>query len=187
MACRLQLRTTVLHHELCSITDRLSYNLMIYAEASPTSDLPLAYTVSPLATLGRYEGLATDEDAPAWTRIAVGHPFELRQPREAIAEVFSELAWWPENCSVRRLGPSMLKWSKIAMDEHAFSCTICASKARRIAQHAALRTSDTTPATHSTRAGSSAETVTNSLPHNAGSLRRSTRERKPSRYAGYTM
>lgn len=50
-----------------------------------------------MVTLGRYEGLSSDAGAPDWTRMPTGIAVELRQPCYAIADVFAELAFWPEN------------------------------------------------------------------------------------------
>lgn len=73
---------------------------MLYAEVPETSMLHISHLNSPMVTLGRYEGLSSDGYAPAWTCIPIGVPFELRQPRFAIARVFAELAMWPENAGV---------------------------------------------------------------------------------------
>ena len=83
-------------HRTCIFT----YNLMIYVEVPDTSDLDVSHLSSPVATLGRYKGLSSDAKAPEWTRMPTGIPIELRQPRDAIAAVFAELAFWPENAAV---------------------------------------------------------------------------------------
>ena len=72
----------------------------VYVEIPETSGLNVSCLSSPVVTLGRYEGLLSDATAPEWTRMPTGIPFEIRQPRTAMLDVFDELAFWPENCAV---------------------------------------------------------------------------------------
>jgi hypothetical protein len=114
-----------------SVAHIMVYNLVLYVEVPETSGLDVAWFSSPVVTLGRYKGLSTDTEAPDWTRMPTGVPIELRQPRNAIADVFSELAFWPENAAVvctllllnflitltlhiwqPHLSPAMLHWAK---------------------------------------------------------------------------
>jgi hypothetical protein len=77
---------------------------MLYANAPEASGVDVQYMSSPVVTLGRYDGQFTDSNAPAWTHLPPGVTVELRQPGTAVAAVFAELAFWPENCApVRRL------------------------------------------------------------------------------------
>lgn len=73
---------------------------MVYVEVPDTSGLDVSHLSSPVVTLGRYEGLSSDTEAPEWTRMPIGVPVELRQPRDTMADVFAELAFWPENAAV---------------------------------------------------------------------------------------
>jgi hypothetical protein len=76
------------------------YNLIIYVETPESSGVNPSYLSSPLATLGRYEGFASDSDAPEWTRMQVNQPLQFRQPRGAMAEVFMKIAFWTENAVI---------------------------------------------------------------------------------------
>jgi hypothetical protein len=78
----------------------ITYKLVMYVEVPESSGLHISNLSSPIVTLGHYEGLSSDIDAPEWTRMPPGIPVSLRQPRDAIADVFAELAFWPENVSV---------------------------------------------------------------------------------------
>ena len=73
---------------------------MLYVEIPETSGLDIAYLSSPIVTMGCYDGDSSDFDAPNWTTMSPGIPFELRQPRTAMANVFQELAFWPENTGI---------------------------------------------------------------------------------------
>jgi len=73
---------------------------MIYVEAPETSGIDVAHLSSPIATLGCYDGHCSHKHAPDWTRIPIGVPFDIRQPCHSIANVFSEIAMWPENTAV---------------------------------------------------------------------------------------
>ena len=73
------------------------YSLIIYVEVPDTSGIDVAHLSSPIATLGCYDGHFSDTDAPEWTRITVGVSFDIRQPAHSIADVFTEIALWPEN------------------------------------------------------------------------------------------
>jgi hypothetical protein len=70
---------------------------MIYIEVPDTSGIDVAHFSSPIATLGCYDGFYSDTDAPKWTRLAVGIPFDIRQPAHSVADIFTEIALWPEN------------------------------------------------------------------------------------------
>jgi hypothetical protein len=91
-------------------TRTTAHNLVIYVEIPETSGLDVSCFSSPVVTLGRYVGLSTDVEAPEWTRIPPGIPIQLRQPRGAIAAVFAELAFWPENAAVVRTFSSFQIW-----------------------------------------------------------------------------
>jgi hypothetical protein len=78
------------------------YSLVIYVEVPETSGLDISILSSPVVTLGRYRGLSSDSQAPEWTRLPTGISFEIRQPRTAIADVFMEIAFWPENTVIVR-------------------------------------------------------------------------------------
>lgn len=72
----------------------------MHVEVPESSGLPAQCLVSPIVTLGAFEGPALDDDAPSWTRIPPGLAFEIRQPRVGMAYAFAELAMWPENIAV---------------------------------------------------------------------------------------
>ena len=104
---------------------------MIYDDVPETSGLDISTLSNPVVTLGCYRGLSSDSQAPEWTRMPPGISFEIRQPRKAIADVFEELAFWPENVATvrtltslcnhsithmliqRGLSPAMLYWAKV--------------------------------------------------------------------------
>ena len=73
---------------------------MLYANVPEASGVDVAHLSSPVVTLGRYDGQFTDSNAPGWTRLTPGVTIELRQPSTAVAEVFAEIAWWPENTHI---------------------------------------------------------------------------------------
>jgi hypothetical protein len=114
--CTLQLSTTVVRYFVHSIyalsdvsmqvhcddffTDIIKYRLALYVEVPETSAVDVTDLISPIATLGCYEGLCSDADAPDWTRMPPGKPVELRQPRDAMVDVFTEIAFWPENANI---------------------------------------------------------------------------------------
>jgi hypothetical protein len=75
---------------------------MLYANVPEASGADVAYLSSPVVTLGRYDGHFRDSNAPGWTRLTTGVTVEVRQPSAAIAEVFAELAFWPENVYIVR-------------------------------------------------------------------------------------
>jgi hypothetical protein len=76
------------------------YDLVVYVEVPETSSVDIAHRISPIATLGRYEGLMSDAGAPQWTKIATRTTFEIRQPSSSMADVFTEIAFWPENTDI---------------------------------------------------------------------------------------
>jgi len=80
--------------------DIFAYHLMLYANVPETSGIDVVYFSSPVVTLGRYDGHYNDSNAPGWTRLSVGVVIELRQPSTAVADVFTELALWPENTHI---------------------------------------------------------------------------------------
>lgn len=103
---------------------------MIYVDVPETSGLHVSTLSSPVVTLGCYRGLSSDSQAPQWTRMPPGISFEIRQPRKAIADVFMEIAFWPENVTTvrtltslcnhsithmliqRGLSPAMINWAE---------------------------------------------------------------------------
>lgn len=111
----------------------ITYRLMLYANVPEASGVDVTYLSSPVVTLGRYDGHFRDSHAPRWTRLRMGMTVELRQPSSAIADVFAELAFWPENvehvvchlpCLFKHFTPSrsymqlglstsMLEWSSV--------------------------------------------------------------------------
>ena len=70
---------------------------MLYVNVPETSGIDVTHFSSPVVTLGRYDGHFNDSNAPGWTKLAPGTVIDLRQPSSAVAELFAELAWWPEN------------------------------------------------------------------------------------------
>ena len=93
--------------------DCYSYNLIIYVETPESSGVDTSYLSSPLATLGRYEGLATNFDAPEWTCMEARRPPTFRQPQGAMAEVFTEIAFWTKNLEIVSILPSIVIRSKL--------------------------------------------------------------------------
>jgi hypothetical protein len=75
----------------------ITYRLMLYVNVPETSGVDVTYISSPVVTLSRYDGHFRDSNAPGWTSLRMGMTVELRQPSAAIADVFAELAFWPEN------------------------------------------------------------------------------------------
>ena len=66
---------------------------MMYCDVPESSGIDVSHLISPIVTLGYYEGLAEDKDAPAWCRrIQTGNIFEFKQPRLDMAELFFKLA-----------------------------------------------------------------------------------------------
>jgi hypothetical protein len=83
------------------LTDFVTYNLILYIEVPEGSGVNPSYLSSPLATLGRYEGMFYDKEAPTWvSHMVVGRPLMFRQPRGAMAEVFATIAHWTENATI---------------------------------------------------------------------------------------
>lgn len=80
--------------------DIFAYNLTLYVETPEESGVNTSYLSSPLVTLGRYEGMFYDTDAPRWVAMTTGKALMFRQPRGAMAEVFNTIAFWTENTSV---------------------------------------------------------------------------------------
>lgn len=77
---------------------------MLYATVPEASGVDVAYLSSPVVTLGRYDGYFSESNAPGWTRLTVGTLVELQQPGKTVADVFAEIAFWPENARyVRKL------------------------------------------------------------------------------------
>jgi hypothetical protein len=73
------------------------YTLFLTVEVPSSSGVDLKHLRSPLAALACFQGLNSDPLAPEWTHLLVGIPIVFRQPRGAIVEVFSALAWWGDN------------------------------------------------------------------------------------------
>src|SRR5882762_4055150 len=80
--------------------DLFVFNLTLYVETPDTSNIDQLYRTSPLVTLGHYEGLQTDMDAPEWVRMTPGQRLQFRQPRGAMAEVVGTVALWIENTHI---------------------------------------------------------------------------------------
>jgi hypothetical protein len=80
--------------------DIFAFNLILYVETPDSSGIDRSYLSSPLVTLGHYEGLQTDADAPEWVRMTPGRPLQFRQPRGAMAEVMGTVALWIENTRI---------------------------------------------------------------------------------------
>jgi hypothetical protein len=83
------------------LTNFVAYSLILYIEVPEGSGVNPSYLSSPLATLGRYEGMFYDKEAPAWvSTLLVGRPLMFRQPRGAMAEVFATIAHWTKNAAI---------------------------------------------------------------------------------------
>lgn len=93
----------------------ITYRLILHVNVPETSGVDVAHLSSPVVTLGRYDGHFRDSNAPAWTSLTMGAIVELRQPRTAIADVFAELAFWPENTYTVCHLPLFLKLSSILL------------------------------------------------------------------------
>ena len=70
---------------------------MLYVNVPETSGIDVTHISSPVVTLGRYNGHFDDSNAPRWTKLTVGTVIDIRQPSNAVADLFEELAFWPEN------------------------------------------------------------------------------------------
>src|SRR6202044_2193882 len=79
------------HHDE-NFTDIIKYRLMLYVEVPEMSGIDVTHLISPIATLGCYEGHFSDFHTLKWTRMLPGIPVELQQPCNAMADVFAELA-----------------------------------------------------------------------------------------------
>lgn len=55
-----------------------------------------------MMTLGHFEGLSSDTDAPRWTTMDVNRPLQFRQPRGAMCEVLMKVIFWSENTNIVR-------------------------------------------------------------------------------------
>jgi hypothetical protein len=97
-------------HEDSFFTDINEYNLVLYVETPAGSHVDTSFLSSPLATLGRYQGLSSDPEAPEWTRMRSETPIVFRQPRGAMAEVFMIIAFWPENATIVSLNIYLVFW-----------------------------------------------------------------------------
>jgi hypothetical protein len=73
------------------------YSLFVMVNTPESSLIRHKYCESPLAALASFQGLNSDAEAPEWTRLRSGRPLLFRQPRGAMAEVFSALAFWQDN------------------------------------------------------------------------------------------
>ncbi|KIM78282.1 hypothetical protein PILCRDRAFT_11275 [Piloderma croceum F 1598] len=110
--CTVQISEVKMHPSDPPSRDFVAYNLILYVEVPENSGVNPAYLSSPLATLGRYEGMFYDKEAPTWVScMAVGRPLMFRQPRGAMAEVFATIAHWTENASIPYLSKVMLEWA----------------------------------------------------------------------------
>lgn len=89
---------------------------MLYVDVPETSGVDVTYFSSPVVTLGCYEGHFNDSKAPRWTKLTMGTVIELRQPSTAVADLFMELAFWPENNHIVCCFPAL---SNFAM---SYSC-----------------------------------------------------------------
>jgi hypothetical protein len=73
------------------------YSLFVSVDTPQSSSIAVNNCQSPLAALATFQGLNSDPDAPAWTRLRLRQPLLFRQPRGAMAEVFATLAFWVDN------------------------------------------------------------------------------------------
>ena len=79
------------------------FTLFMWAEAPANSLFAPHDRKSPLATLGEYVGWNWESGAPQWTRLFPGVAYTICQPHHLMAEIFRELAEWPEEKWVRIL------------------------------------------------------------------------------------
>jgi hypothetical protein len=91
-----------------------------------SSGIEKKFLQSPLLSLASYQGFNTDPGAPKWARIEAKRPILFRQPRGAMSEVFSALAWWEDNyiivgpCSDKDSAtPALTKHSQKALSTEA--------------------------------------------------------------------
>jgi hypothetical protein len=103
------------------LEDIFSYSLYLAVDVPPVTGIDSAHLRSPLLTIGCFNGLNTDPDAPAWSRLAPRQRFEFRQPRGAIAELFSALAFWRENSSIVRYFPTLFTCSDSEFSVHCLA------------------------------------------------------------------
>ena len=86
------------------------YILHVYAYISPEVPIKHLHRVSPYAILAEYQGEASDEDAPDWTRWEIGAIHEHRKPRADIASLFMTLALKRPNLAEVRIQISFSAW-----------------------------------------------------------------------------
>lgn len=88
------------------------YCLFLAVDTPQSSGVDEKFLKGPLAALARFEGDAADVHAPEWTRaLTVGWPLLFRQPRGAMAEVFSVLLFWHENRIVKNWPTDFADWA----------------------------------------------------------------------------
>lgn len=96
-------------HEDDFFTDIKAYSLMMYCDVPESSGIDISHLSSPIVTLGHYEGLAGDEDAPIWCRrIDPGYVFEFKQPRLGVAELFFKFGKSTKNYTLKN---AILNWA----------------------------------------------------------------------------
>ena len=82
---------------------------MMYCDVPESSGVDVSHLSSPIVTLGYYEGLAEDEDAPVWCRqIETGHIFEFKQPQLDMAKLFLKFARSTNNYTLKN---AILNWA----------------------------------------------------------------------------
>ena len=82
---------------------------MMYCDVPESLGINVSHLSSPIVTVGYYEGLAEDGDAPAWCRrIQTGDIFEFKQPRLDIVELFFKFAKSTKNYALKNV---ILNWA----------------------------------------------------------------------------
>jgi hypothetical protein len=79
------------------LSDVVLYSLFLAVDIPAQSGVHSTFCQSPVATLASFEDRDTGEHRPEWTRMVPLQPLLFRQPRGAVAEVFSALAFWRQN------------------------------------------------------------------------------------------
>jgi hypothetical protein len=73
------------------------YNLFVAIDIPDQSGIASTFCQSPVAALASFEDRDSGLNMPQWTQMVPKRPLLFRQPRGAVAEMFSALAFWQEN------------------------------------------------------------------------------------------
>ena len=81
----------------------------MYCDVPESLGINVSHLSSPIVTVGYYEGLAEDGDAPVWChRIQAGDIFEFKQPQQDMVELFFKFAKSTNNYTLKN---AILNWA----------------------------------------------------------------------------